>query len=72
MSLGKEAIRDKLLLYKYAYYIKNDPLISDREYDVYEKEYVAVCGDDLPVEFDVKADYAERVIAEYNKIKWEV
>ena len=36
----------QLVYYRYCYYVKNNPPISDREYDMLEKQYRENVGDE--------------------------
>lgn len=40
---------DRVLLHRYCYYVLALPLVSDFEYDTYEREARAVCPPESPV-----------------------
>ena len=57
-------IEDKILFHRYRYYIMCDPLISDFEYDMLDKEAVAILPPDSVVNqpgSDLKSSYPAHI-----------
>lgn len=47
-----------LMRARYAYYVKGEPFMGDREYDDLEREFLSL-GEELPVGSDREEDYPE-------------
>jgi hypothetical protein len=58
---------DMLRAMQYLYYVKAISMVSDKEFDVWEKQYVADTGNELPVGSDREDSYppAVRALALY-------
>lgn len=62
---------DALLAHRYLYYVLGTPVLSDREYDELEKEFLAGCPWESPIAYpgsSLESSYEERVIRLANEI----
>ncbi len=58
---------NEILLYRYAYYVKYNPLIEDWQYDMLERHYTETTGSLLKPGSDRAEDYPKAVKKEYNR-----
>lgn len=59
-------IEKNIMAHRYLYYVKNQPVISDYEYDMLEKEAIKNVGSDSPIKSpgsDLESSYSNEVKA---------
>lgn len=66
MNKNQKTLKDKILLYRYAYYVKGLSLIGDQQYDMLEKEYIKLYGDDLSIGSERELDYPQYIIDRFK------
>lgn len=59
------SLPDKCLVHRYLYYVENEPIISDMEYDIMEKEARRVAPENHPINkpgSSLKSSYSDYII----------
>lgn len=59
------SIENLVLAHRYLYYVENNPIISDYEYDILEKKALKVCDEDSPLHnpgSDLMDSYSSEII----------
>lgn len=65
MKLSDRDIKDigwELLIHKYLYYVINDPILDDTEYDILEKMWERATGKEMPVDFPYEKPSCEMIM----------
>ncbi len=64
-------IEDQCMVHRYLYYVLFEPIISDYEYDMLEKEAEKVAPEDHPIHrhgSDLKSSYDKKIIDIANNL----
>jgi NAD-dependent DNA ligase len=64
MTYDELPIEDKCMVHRYLYYVKNNPIISDQEYDQLERKAVETADENHPIHrcgSDMEKSYSDEI-----------
>lgn len=67
----KNELANKCLLHRYLYYVENQPIITDMEYDILEKKAKETCDKDHPINkpgSSLPSSYSKDIIKQVKEL----